>query len=58
MTLDQAGEDTLQELAYDLEVVAESIRARAWRGRDLGTLADLKGDLDTLAAKFGRQVSA
>ncbi len=38
--LTQEQEDTLQAVAHELEQVAEELRSRALRGRDLGTLAD------------------
>lgn len=41
MNLTQDDENELQAVAHELENIAETLRARAWAGRDAGTLADV-----------------
>lgn len=56
MTIDQQTEDALQTLADDIEMAAELLRARAWRGREKGTLGDVSHQLSEFAAKVGALV--
>jgi hypothetical protein len=56
--LTQEDEDTLQALAHELEIVAESLRCRAWRGRDAGSLGDVVRDLETLVRRVAVVVPA